>query len=256
MRERWYAAALNWSKSSRHGFSGTNELSYLDAFCDVTMAEVLRIESKQEAKSRAALISSVSHELKTPIRGILGSIDLLRGTSAMDLSLIEQVQKCSLNLVDIINHLLDFAQISKATPRHPSNYRRGQGEISVVPGSKHNSFMSLARTTEAIVDAVFYSHYFSHSDRTRPHVDLVIDLAVQRNTRCSISVGAWKRLCTNIVNNALKYTHEGYVKVSLDIIERGKGEHYATLTVTDTGVGMTPGFLKLHSSKRSPKKTF
>lgn len=68
VRERWYAAALTWSKSPRHGFSRTNELSYLNAFCDVTMAEILRIEARQEAKSKAALMSSVSHELRSPLR--------------------------------------------------------------------------------------------------------------------------------------------------------------------------------------------
>jgi len=68
VRERWCAAALTWSKSPRHGFSRTNELSYLNAFCDVTMAEILRIEARQEAKSKAALMSSVSHELRSPLR--------------------------------------------------------------------------------------------------------------------------------------------------------------------------------------------
>lgn len=67
VRERWYAAALTWSKSPQHGFSKTSELSYLNAFCDVTMAEILRIESKQEAKSRAALMSSFSHDLRSPL---------------------------------------------------------------------------------------------------------------------------------------------------------------------------------------------
>jgi K+-sensing histidine kinase KdpD len=43
-------------------------LSYLNAFCDVTMAEILRIEARQEAKSKAALMSSVSHELRSPLR--------------------------------------------------------------------------------------------------------------------------------------------------------------------------------------------
>jgi hypothetical protein len=67
VRERWYAAALTWSKSPQHGFSKTSELSYLNAFCDVTMAEILRIESRQEAKSRAALMSSFSHDLRSPL---------------------------------------------------------------------------------------------------------------------------------------------------------------------------------------------
>ena len=67
VRERWYAAALTWSKAPQHGFSKASELSYLNAFCDVTMAEILRIESKQEAKSKAALMSSFSHDLRSPL---------------------------------------------------------------------------------------------------------------------------------------------------------------------------------------------
>lgn len=59
-----------------------------------------------------------------------------------------------------------------------------------------------------------------------------------------ISVGAWKRLCTNIVNNALKYTPSGHVKVALDVSTRETGEKHAILTVSDTGIGMSPEFLR------------
>lgn len=104
--------------------------------------------------------------------------------------------------------------------------------------------MSLSSTTEAIVDAVFYSHYFTKYDRTQPHVDLVMDLAPESDIHCMISVGAWKRLCTNIVNNALKYTPSGHVKVSLDVSEGGSGKKHAILTVSDTGIGMSPEFLR------------
>lgn len=264
VRERWYAAALTWSKSPQHGFSKASELSYLNAFCDVTMAEVLRIESKQEAKSRAALMSSFSHDLRSPLhvrlicllsydlvliyyshQGILGSIDLLRGSATLDWSLVEQVQKCSLNLVDVIDHLLDFAQINnKATLRRSSDHQRettaGKASIRNVT----SNCASLSSTTEAIVDSVFYSHYFTKHDRTQPHVDLVMDLTPEADISCTISVGAWKRLCTNIVNNALKYTPSGHVKVSLDVSTRETGEKQAVLTVSDTGIGMSPEFLQ------------
>ncbi|GAB7326538.1 hypothetical protein MBLNU13_g10524t2 [Cladosporium sp. NU13] len=245
VRERWYAAALTWSKSPQHGFSKASELSYLNAFCDVTMAEVLRIESKQEAKSRAALMSSFSHDLRSPLHGILGSIDLLKGSATLDWSLVEQVQKCSLNLVDVIDHLLDFAQINnKATLQRTSDHQReitaGKGPIRNV----NSNCVSLSSTTEAIVDSVFYSHYFTKHDRTQPHVDLVMDLTPDSGISCMISVGAWKRLCTNIVNNALKYTASGHVKVSLDVSTRETGEKQAVLTVSDTGIGMSPEFLQ------------
>jgi CheY-like chemotaxis protein len=158
---------------------------------------------------------------------------------------VEQVQKCSLNLVDVIDHLLDFAQINnKASSRRPSDIPSDHQVGKLPPRSKTSSCVSLGRTTEAIVDAVFYSHYFTKHDRTQPHVDLVLELTPRSATHCMISVGAWKRLCTNIVNNALKYTPTGHVKVSLDVSERETGKSYAILIVSDTGIGMSPEFLR------------
>jgi two-component sensor histidine kinase len=163
----------------------------------------------------------------------------------LDWSLVEQIQKCSLNLVDVIDHLLDFAQInSKVQARKPLKDQHSLEDVKVEVESTSSSWISLARTTEAIVDAVFYSHYFSNRDRTRPHVDLAIDLSPRSAIHCEISVGAWKRLCTNIVNNALKYTPEGHVKVSLDVTQNEAEETHAVFTVSDTGIGMSPGFLK------------
>ena len=147
--------------------------------------------------------------------------------------------------MDVIDHLLDFAQInSKAQVRKPSRDQHSLEDVKVENSSTSSSWVSLARTTEAIVDAVFYSHYFSNRDRTRPHVDLVVDLLPRSATHCVISVGAWKRLCTNIVNNALKYTPEGHVKVSLDVNQSESEETHAIFTVADTGIGMSPEFLR------------
>jgi two-component sensor histidine kinase len=148
-------------------------------------------------------------------------------------------------LVDVIDHLLDFAQInSKAQVRKPLKDQHSLEDVKVEAPSTSSSWVSLARTTEAIVDAVFYSHYFSNRDHTRPHVDLAMDLSPRSATHCVISVGAWKRLCTNIVNNALKYTPEGHVKVSLDVIQNEAEETHAIFTVADTGIGMSPEFLR------------
>ena len=155
------------------------------------------------------------------------------------------MQKCSLNLVDVIDHLLDFAQINnKATSRRMSNHQREVAAGKLPVRNVTSNCVSLRSTTEAIVDSVFYSHYFTKHDRTQPHVDLVMDLTPESAINCVISVGAWKRLCTNIVNNSLKYTPSGHVKVSLDVSAQETGEKHAILTVSDTGIGMSPEFLR------------
>ena len=155
------------------------------------------------------------------------------------------MQKCSLNLVDVIDHLLDFAQINnKATLRRTSDHQREIPASKVSIRNATSNCLSLSSTTEAIVDSVFYSHYFTKHDRTKSHVDLVMDLTPESDISCMISVGAWKRLCTNIVNNALKYTPSGHVKVSLAVSTRETGKKQAVLTVSDTGIGMSSEFLQ------------
>lgn len=155
------------------------------------------------------------------------------------------MQKCSLNLVDVIDHLLDFAQINnKATLRRTSDHQRAIAAGKLPVRNLTSNCASLSSTTEAIVDSVFYSHYFTKHDRTQPHVDLVMDLAGESDISCMVSVGAWKRLCTNIVNNALKYTPSGHIKVSLNVSTRETGQKHAILAVSDTGIGMSPEFLR------------
>jgi len=147
--------------------------------------------------------------------------------------------------VDVIDHLLDFAQINnKATLRRTSDHQREIAAGKAPIRNVTSNCASLRSTTEAIVDSVFYSHYFTKHDRAQPHVDLVMDLTPEADISCMISVGAWKRLCTNIVNNALKYTPSGHVKVSLDVSTREAGGKQAVLTVSDTGIGMSPEFLQ------------
>jgi hypothetical protein len=145
----------------------------------------------------------------------------------------------------VIDHLLDFAQINnKATLRRTSDHKHEIAAGKLPVRNLTSNCVSLSSTTEAIVDSVFYSHYFTKHDRTQAHVDLVMALSPESDISCMISVGAWKRLCTNIVNNALKYTPSGHVKVSLDVSARETGEKLAVLTVSDTGIGMSPEFLQ------------
>ena len=60
---------------------------------------------------------------------------------------------------------------------------------------------------------MFYSHCYSKERMTK--VDLILDISMDANVKSSTDVGAWKRICINVINNALKYTDEGYVAASL-----------------------------------------
>jgi len=72
--------------------------------------------------------------------------------------------------------------------------------------------------------------------------------SVDINWKCRVPLGGWKRICINLVSNALKYTSEGYVRVSLKAEAMpGKRKRFnAIFTVTDSGRAMSKEFLENH----------
>jgi hypothetical protein len=68
VRERFYAGGIIWTYSPIRQFT-SDELSYMMAFMDVVMAKVSRIEANLKDQAKSDFISSVSHELRSPLHG-------------------------------------------------------------------------------------------------------------------------------------------------------------------------------------------
>lgn len=78
----------------------------------------------------------------------------------------------------------------------------------------------------------------------RPDVELVVDISDQDWT-CWCEPGSIRRIVMNLVGNALKYTNAGFVHVKLETqILQADGIEYGILTVTDSGQGISPAYLK------------
>lgn len=87
----------------------------------------------------------------------------------------------------------------------------------------------------------------------KPDVALIFDVDVQ-NYHFTTQPGAFRRVVMNLLGNALKYTSDGYVRVNLtaspmeDFQDTETGEviprSMVVLTVTDTGKGISPEFLR------------
>lgn len=66
-RDRWFASAVVWSSDPKRVFTSEQELSYLAAFSNSVMAEVARLDTKLADAAKADFISSISHELRSPL---------------------------------------------------------------------------------------------------------------------------------------------------------------------------------------------
>jgi signal transduction histidine kinase len=253
-RERWFAGSFMWTvERTTRVLTHSEDLHYLAAFGNCIMAEVARLDVVGADRAKSDFISSISHELRSPLHGILASVELLQDTN-VDLfqhAMVDTIERCGRTLLDTIQHVLDFAKINNFTSFKVEERIAGRPDLlrslSGMPSLSVDVDLSLL--TEDVVDSVFAGHEFQgnsslvvtdeasgyppeglrrnksistedKADRI-PHtskkarIDVVMDIGWRSNWVFSTQSGALRRVLMNLFGNALKYTESGWVKVSL-----------------------------------------
>ncbi|KAG9188328.1 hypothetical protein G6011_02251 [Alternaria panax] len=269
-REACYATCLAWVTDTGKTLD-TGDVNSLTAFGNSLMAEIFRLEASANTLSKSDFVSTMSHELRSPLHGILASIELIQeniqGSSLMPE--IAMIESCASTLLDTFDHLLEYSKVNSRV----GVGKNGEGH-SVRSGTHvHNGAVAvdLARMVEDVIETVSVGH--DHSSRlvsglrkerqdtlTEPRemtltepVILTTHMDTDRDWTVAVEKGAWKRILLNVVSNALKYTRSGYIHVDLGFVEAADDvqavdgqQAYISLSVTDTGVGMSEDFLKYH----------
>ncbi|KAL8719851.1 MAG: hypothetical protein Q9225_003204 [Loekoesia sp. 1 TL-2023] len=111
---RWFSGCFCWRTSVNRKFSIEAELQFVIAFGNSIMAEISRLGSIYESRQKGDFIGSISHELRSPLHGILGSAEFLSETNfnAFQGSLVDTISSCGRTLLDTIEHILDFSKIN------------------------------------------------------------------------------------------------------------------------------------------------
>jgi len=259
---RWCLGAIAYTKSPTRMFSADFDLAFMRAFCDVLVVELDHLETRSILKAKSTFVSSITHELRTPLHGILGTVDHLKD-QALDYAtnrMIAQIETCGQTMLDTMNHLLDFSSVEHIVQQRHSSASDGSiiSKLSArAVGSprrfgtltRPKSKSSLDQLTEDVIDSIIYS--FSnrgsknHSRIQRVTTILNVIKGNGSDWTCRVNAGAWKRVCTNVVINALKFTEDGYINVTVQQEPPKHNNDVATaiLTVTDTGCGMSTHFM-------------
>lgn len=165
--ERWVAGGFIWTTQAGRLMSPENELPYLQAFGNSITSEVARLSAQKADRAKTTFIASISHELRSPLHGILGSVEFLRDTvaSAYQESLVSSIETCGKTLLDTIDHVLDHAKINKLRNTGARKNRRGtEGRAKRLPSD--NSILGvtadfdLAQLVEEVCDTVCAGHTF------------------------------------------------------------------------------------------------
>lgn len=164
--ERWVAGGFIWTTQAGRLMSPENELPYLQAFGNSITSEVARLSVQKADRAKTTFIASISHELRSPLHGILGSVEFLRDTvaSAYQESLVSSIETCGKTLLDTIDHVLDHAKINKLRNTSARRKQRGEGRTKKMPSD--NSILGvtadfdLAQLVEEVCDTVCAGHTF------------------------------------------------------------------------------------------------
>lgn len=185
---------------------------------ELRLAKKQMQEFKQASENKSRFLADMSHEIRTPLNGVLGMIDLL-GSSTLDIqqrAYLSSLKKSSRNLRALINDVLDFSKIEA-----------GLVETESVP-------FDMEEILSAVVQAF-----------TPLANDKGVALELQQTLDHKRYVGDPHRLSqviNNLVNNALKFTRQGSVKVAVSArtLPTSEALRRLTVSVTDTGIGIQP----------------
>ncbi|CBX92229.1 similar to sensor histidine kinase/response regulator [Plenodomus lingam JN3] len=274
-RSRWFAGCLCWTNNPYRLLSASVDLAYFKIFSHSIMRELSRLDAVSLNEAKTSFVASISHELRSPLHGILGTLEFIKDTplDSFQTSMMNSLSACGTTLLDTINHVMDYSKISES--RHRVSSRRLKNANTIRLSSKplksrrsKDAAFDFGIATEEVVEAVFSgSSYLPVSSRLtdepqspadefpnpylkRKHCFIILDVSFEEDWVYCFSVGSWRRIVMNLFGNAIKYTGSGFIEVSLRTagpLQNTNAPTAMTLTVTDSGSGMSPMFLANHA---------
>lgn len=172
-KQRWFSGGFIYTKSTSRTFTTEGELSYFSAFSSIVMAEVHRGRESNINRSKTDLLGSLSHELRSPLHGIVLGAELLQDTE-LDIfqkDVLNSIESCCRTLVGTIDHLLDWTKINKfrrdsAIEKQNNRGPRRRGtsdgtQMSIETGMMTTTFeVDIAAIAEQVVESLFAGHTF------------------------------------------------------------------------------------------------
>ncbi len=176
-----------------------------------------RRKAEQAAKDRADLLAMLSHDIRGPLNAIMGVVQML-SRSELDVSqrrLVGLLTSSSDNMLKLLDHVLELSKVESST------FALIEAPFSL---------------PDLIEDAV---STFRPKARDK-HVQLGCAVDERVPARLLGDPVAIRQIVTNLVDNAVKFTEQGRVDVTVQVTRRAGTEVTLAFAVSDTGIGIPP----------------
>lgn len=169
------------------------------------------------AQIKSQFAANVSHEIRTPINGILGTFNLLVTMDLPEeqLEYVQLAQESGEQLLSLVNDILDFSKMSE-----------GQMKVDFVE-------MDLQLILEDIVA-------LQSGTPQAEGIDLVCLYDAGTPTKFLGDPSRTRQLFNNLVSNAVKFTDAGEVKIQVRLAEEKQNKFILLINVVDSGMGISP----------------
>jgi signal transduction histidine kinase len=225
-QDKWFAYSLAWTTNPARIFR-RQDFTYLASFGNSIMTELSRLETVAADNAKSQFISSISHELRSPLHGIMASVELLRdvNTDPVSNAIISTIDSCGSTLLDTIENLLTFTKINRLTARASSLVPRCLPSIDLAALVEDVTQMLIAghyfRRTVDTSGALHYrqTDFATPQIKVSPGLTVICDISPACDWVFKTDAGVWKRTLMNLLGNALKYTSSGFILVKLRLEE-------------------------------------
>lgn len=174
-----------------------------------------RLTAEEADRSKSAFLASVSHEVRTPMNAIIGltHLTLLTELSHRQRDYLTKIQSASRTLLQLINDLLDFSKIeANRLELDETEFELQEVLTSVITMTTQRASdkgLELRLSPEAI------QHLWLKGDMLR-----------------------LSQILMNLVTNAIKFTQQGFVEISVHELTRAGGRIRLQFSIRDTGIGI------------------
>ena len=193
----------------------TRDVTERKKYNDDLLEAKFAAEAASQAKSQ--FVANMSHEIRTPMNAVLGMLQMLQRTELTphQLDYVQKTHSAATTLLGILNDILDFSKVEA-----------GKLELESSPFR----FDKLLRNLSVVLSAAIHSK----------QLEVLFDLDASIPHAARGDLLRLQQILLNLTSNAIKFTEQGEVVVSLRAICVEESSVRIGISVRDTGIGISP----------------